>query len=49
MQMQKKKQNFIDHAAITAFENKHVNKCVVIAKNIDHTELAYHFIGLLEP
>lgn len=44
-----KKQNFIDNAALSAFEKKDINKCIVIAINIDHPELAYHFIGLLEP
>ncbi len=43
-----KKRKSIDHAASSAFENKHITKCVVIAKNIDHPEFAYHFIGLLE-
>ncbi len=43
-----KKKIFMEHAASLAFENDNVKKCIVIAKNIDHPELAYHSIGLFE-
>lgn len=39
---------FISQANEHSFEKKHVNRCLVIAKNIDRDDLHYHFIGLFE-
>ncbi|MEM7063474.1 MAG: hypothetical protein AAF572_09970 [Cyanobacteria bacterium P01_B01_bin.77] len=44
-----KRDNYIQNAAALAFENEYVTRCLVIAKNMDKNDLAYHFIGLMSP
>lgn len=41
--------SYVQHSAALAFENEHVTRCLVIAKNMDKNDLAYHFIGLMSP
>lgn len=43
-----KRNEFIEKAAIFGLEPEHVKQCLVIAKNLDDNDLAYHFIGLME-
>ncbi|MCY4332223.1 MAG: hypothetical protein OXC96_06945 [Cyanobacteria bacterium MAG CAR1_bin_15] len=44
----KEKRNFMQTAADHAFQGNHVKIVVVIAKNIDRDDLAYHSIALFE-
>lgn len=39
---------FINEASVQALEPDHVKQCLLIAKNIDDNEIAYHLIGLFE-
>lgn len=39
---------FIEAAAKKGLDQEHVKYCLVIAKNIDKDDLAYHFIGLFK-
>ena len=39
---------FMEHAAATALEFDHVRTVVVVGKNIDRTDAAYHSIALFE-
>ena len=39
---------FIQNASSLGLEPEHVKKCLIIAKNMDKTDLSYHFIGLVE-
>jgi len=41
-----KRDEYIDIASRKGLEPKHVEQCLVIAKNIDDDSLSYHFIGL---
>jgi len=43
-----RRNEFINAAARMGLDQEHVKYCLVIAKNIDRNELAYHFIGLFE-
>lgn len=43
-----RRNEFIEKAAIIGLEPEHVKQCLVIAKNVDDNNLAYHFIGLME-
>ena len=42
-----KRNEFIEYAAMIGVEAEHIEKCVVIGKNIDKEDDAYHFIGLM--
>jgi hypothetical protein len=39
---------FINNAASSALEPEHVKSCLVIAKNIDHDDMPYHYIALFK-
>jgi hypothetical protein len=43
-----KRNDFIQNAAVLGLKSEHVKQCLVIAKNIDRSDLNYHFIGLME-
>ncbi len=43
------RRGFMEHAAATAFESDHVKTVIVIAKNVDRNDAAYHTIALFEP
>jgi hypothetical protein len=43
-----RRNEFIEKAAFFGLEPVHVKQCLVIAKNLDDDNLAYHFIGLME-
>jgi len=43
-----RRNEFIEEAAMHGLEPEHVTKCIVIAKNMDKDDMAYHFIGLFQ-
>ena len=43
-----RRDEFIDAAAEYGLDTEHVQQCLVIAKNMDMDDLAYHFIGLFQ-
>ena len=43
-----RRNQFIEAAAKMGLDQEHVKYCLVIAKNMDRNDLAYHFIGLFE-
>ena len=43
------RRDFMEHAAAAALESDHVNTVIVIARNIDRNDAAYHTIALFEP
>lgn len=43
------RRDFMEHAATAALESDHANTVIVIARNIDRNEAAYHTIALFEP
>ena len=40
------RRSFMEHAAATALESDHVQTVVVIGRNIDRDDVAYHTIAL---
>jgi len=43
-----RRKEFIEGAAIFGLEPEYVKQCLVISKNMDRDDLAYHFIGLFD-